>query len=445
MNCRIEEIDTFGRKLHIDIPAADFNEQINLKLRKISTTVKIKGFRPGKAPIEVINRYYGSEIRAEAANNLMYQSYKDALEQHSFSSLVNPFFEDMQIDQDKGISYTVYIEVMPDLQLNALEDVTIEEAICEIEETDTDAMVERVRKNHVKWQEKNGPACIDDRVTLDMSRGKSGDASTDILTDKSYMLGSNLLGKYFDEQLENMRAGEEKEVKLESTADKKTAASDGGDRRYKVRIKLVEKEILPELDDDFFKACNIKEGGLDALRSSLREGMEWELKKKLLQLRRANIGNALLKHSNIKAPPTMLKEQIESIRKKLSEDNSNKNPAKKDVPDKFFEGMASRQVCLNILFLHFIKKYKMQADRPACEAKIEELSEGYADSENIKNYYRSDANAYQEIEAMVLEDKIMGHMAEKMNTTKKKYSFDELMNLKAETEIENKELSDEPA
>ena len=436
MNCRVEEIDTFGRKLHIDIPAADFNEQINLKLRKLSTTAKIKGFRPGKAPIEVIKRYYSSEIRADAANGLMYQSYKEALEQHSFNSLVNPSFEDMQIDQDKGIRYTVYIEVMPDLQLNTLENITIEEPICEIVEADIDAMVERVRKNRAKWQAKSGPACIDDKVTIDLRVQKPENSLTEILTDKDYVLGSNPLGKYFDEQLQNMIAGEEKEVKLESDADKKAAGSEEEATQYKVRMKLVEEAILPELDDDFFKACNIKEGGLDALRSSLREGMEWELKRKLMQLRRANIENALLEHSDIKAPPTMLKEQIESMREKLSKDDSNKNYDEKNMPNKFFEEIASRQVCLNILFLHLVEKQKIQADRETCEAKIKELSESYADAENIKNYYRSNANAYQKVEAMVLEDKVIDHVIEKANTIEKKYSFDEIINPQPNERIE---------
>lgn len=427
MNCRVEEVDTFGRKLHIDIPATDFNEQIDIKLRKLSTTAKIKGFRPGKAPIDVVKRYYGGEIRAEVANGLMYESYKEALEQHSFNSLITPSFGDMKIDQDEGISYTVYIEVMPDLQLNTFEDITIEEPICEIAEADIDAMVERVRKNHVKWQAKNGPACVDDRVTIDISVQKSEDGSNEVLTDKSYVLGTNPLGKYFDEQLENMPTGEEKEVVLEAENDKEASDSNERGMRYKVLMKLIEEPILPELNDDFFKACNIKEGGLNALRASLREGMEWELKNKLSQLRRTYIEKELLAHSDIKAPPNMLKEQIESIKAKLSEDNRNKHSAQANMPDKFLEEIATRQVRLNILFLHLVKKYNIQPDRQACEAKIVELSEGYADAENIKNYYRSNTDAYRKVEAMVLEDKVLDYITKKVNKTEKKYSFYEIM------------------
>ena len=105
--------------------------------------------------------------------------------------------------------------------------------------------------------------------------------------------------------------------------------------RYEVSLKSVATAVLPELDDDFFKACNIEEGGVDALRSSLREGMEWELKRKLSQLRRTNVENAMLTHANIKAPPAMMKEQIEKMKKILAKDG--KNYVNEDISDELFE------------------------------------------------------------------------------------------------------------
>ncbi len=428
MNCRIEEIDTFGRKLYIDIPAADLNERIDAKLRKLSTTAKIKGFRPGKAPLEIIKRYYGSETRSEAAGALMYENYKEVMKQHDFHILSGPSFEDIEIDTDKGINYTVYIEVMPDLQLNTYESITIEKPVCEITEQDIDAMVERVRKNHIKWQVKDGPACVGDKVTINLGAIETGEKASELNDDESYVLGSNPIGEHFDKQIENMRAGEEKEIDFEGDTEQETVASDKADTRCKVCLKLVEKPILPELDDDFFKACNIKEGGVDTLRSSLREGMEWELKRKLSQLRRTNVENAMLTHGNIKAPPVLLKERIDKMKEAFAKGDT--KYAAKDIPDKLFEETADRQVCLNILFIYISQKNNLKADRSACEAKIEELGEGYKEPEHIKNYYRSDANAYRKVEAMVLEDKVIEYVIEKTNLSEKKYSFYELIDMK---------------
>ena len=425
MNCRIEEIDTFGRKLHIDIPAADFNERINAKLRKLSTTAKIKGFRPGKAPLEIIKRYYEAEVKSEAANNLIYEGYKEAMKQHPLHVLSTPAFEDMEIDTEKGINYTAYVEVLPDLQLNTYEDITIEKPICEITEADVNTMVERVRKNHIRWQVKDQPACVDDRVTISMSM--TGTDEKPIFEDKSYVLGSNLMGKRFDKQIENMRAGEEKEIDLGENAEQKTSDTDKADMRYKVCLKSVEEPILPEMDDDFFKACGVEEGGEDALRGLLREGMEWELKRKILQLHRTNIENVMLTHSNITAPPTMLKEQTDKIKEVFTK--SNTNYSDKNISDELFEKTAKRQVCLNILFMHISKKNNLQADRSACEAKINELATDYKDPERIKNYYRSDADAYRKVEAMVVEDRVIDYVIEKTNMSEKKYSFHELMDM----------------
>ena len=427
MNCRIEEIDTFGRKLYIDIPAADFNERIDAKLRKLSTTAKIKGFRPGKAPLEIIKRYYGEEAKADVVNTLMYESYREVLMQHSFYILCSPSFEDIEIDTDKGINYTAYIEVLPDLQLNTYGDITIEKPVCEITEKDIDAMVERVRKNHATWQVKDGPACVGDKVTIDMNIVETDEKPIELFNDKSYTLGSKPMGEHLDRQIENMRVGEKKEVNWGGGIDQETTDPDKKATRYEVCLKSVATAVLPELNDDFFKACNIEEGGIDALRSSLREGMAWELKRKLSQLHRTNIENAMLTHGAIKPPPTMMKEQIEKMKKIMAKDD--KNYVSEDISDELFEKTAKRAVCLNILFIYISRKNDFKADRNTCETKINELAEGYKDPKPVKNYYRSNADAYRKVEAMVLEDKVIDYVIEKTNLSEKEYPFYELMDM----------------
>ena len=424
MNCRIEEIDTFGRKLHIDIPAADFNERVVAKLRKLSTTAKIKGFRPGKVPLEIIKRYYGEEVENDVIAALIRENYIRAVEKHSFHTMGIPSFEDVEVDTDKGIKYTAYIEVLPDLQLNTYEDITIEKPFCDITETDVDAMVERVRKSNPKWQVKDGPACVDDKVTINMSR--SGTDEEPIFEDKSYVLGSEPLGKYLDTQIENMHAGEEKEISFKEHTCEEPVDSDRVER-YTVHLKLVEKPILPELDDDFFKVCGIEEGGLDALRSSLLEGMEAEAKRKISQLYCTNIENAMLTHANIKAPPAILKEEIEKIKKRLADDGMSYSD--RGISDELLEKTGKRRVCLNILFTYINKKNNFKADRNACEAKIDQLAQDYKEPERIRSHYRSNANAYRQIEDMVVEDKIIDYVAKEAKVGEKKYSFYELMGM----------------
>ena len=424
MNCRIEEIETFGRKLYIEIPAADFNERVNAKLRKLALKAKIKGFRPGKAPMEIVKRYYGEEVESDATVALIHESYKKALEQHSFFTLSAPSFDDVEVDQDIGIKYTAYIEVLPDLQLT-YENITIEKPVCEITEADVDAMVEQVRKNNPKWQVKDGAACVDDRVTINISTPETGNKP--IFENKSYILGSKPMGEYFDRQVENMRAGEEKKFDFSGDTDQIPADSNILDTQYTVHLKLVEKPILHEVDDDFFKACGIEEGGLDAFRSALLEGMEAQAKRKISQLHRTNVENAMLTHSNIKAPPAVLREEIEKIKKNLAEDD--RNYSDKDISDELIEKIGKRLVCLNILFTYIHKKNNFKADRNACEAKIDELARDYKEPNRVRSYYRSNANAYRKIEDMVFEDKVIDHVAKEAKVSKKEYPFYELMDM----------------
>ena len=425
MNCRIEEIDTFGRKLHIDIPAADFNGRMDTKLRKLATKAKIKGFRPGKAPLEIVKRYYGEEVTSDVIDVLVRESYQEAVKQHSLHILSLPSLEDMEVDIDKGISYKAYVEVLPDLQLSTYEDITIEKPTCEITEADVDAMVERVRKNHVTWQVKDGPACIDDKVTINMTIPGTDDKP--MLDDKSYILGSKPLGEYFDTQVENMCAGEEKKFDFSGNTEQKPADADIVDTQYTVHLKLVEKPILPELNDDFFKVCGIEEGGLDALRSELREGMESELKRKISQLHRTNIENAMLTHANIKAPPTTLKEEIDQIKKNLADDGMSYSD--RGISDELLEKTSKRLVCLNILFTYISKENNFKADRNACEAKIDELAQDYKEPERLRSHYLRNAAAYRKIQDMVFADKVIDYVAKEAKISEEEYPFYELMSM----------------
>ena len=429
MTCRVEETNTFGRKLHIDIAAEDFNAQLNTKIRELSTTAKVKGFRPGKVPIDVIKRYYGEGIEKEVADTLMVKSYREAIEQHAFKPLAMPSFDDIEINKDKGIHYTAYIEVIPDMQL-ALDDLTAEKPICEIAEADIDTMLERVRKNHAKWQPTTEAAKIGDRLTVDIRMPTDKGSTPKPLVDQSIVLGSNFLGKNFDDQLENMRANEQREVTMESFAGAENSDSNTDAKKYNVHVKQVEKAILPELDDDFFKACNVKEGGLAALRRLLKEGMEWELDKKVKHMYRENVKNAILEHNDIEIPRSMLKERIESMRERLIQNDADKHSAKQRMPDEIFEENASRQVRLDIIFIYLANKHKLKAERQECNAKISELAADYADADKVINYYNSNADAYQSIQAMVIEDKVIDVLMEKVKPTEKKYSFYEIVGSK---------------
>ena len=426
MNCRIEQTNTFGRKLHIDIPATDFSTQINLKIRKLSTTARIKGFRPGKVPIEVVKRYYGEDIAQEVANTMILESYKEAIAEHSYQSVITPLFEEIEIDKDKGISYTAHIEVIPDLQL-VIDGLTVDKPTCEITEADIDTMVERVRKNQAKWQAKTSAAANGDRLTIDIKMLAAQDAVPQEMVDQSIILGSHFLGKNFDRQLENVCAGEERVVQMESFATDERVAANADGKQYQVHIKQVEEEILPELDNDFFNACGVKEGGLDALRGLLRDGMEWELNKKLKELYKENIENAVLEYNQIEPPPLMLKEHIESLREKLSKNDTIKERAS----DAFYEKIASSQVRLRVIFLYFSDKYSIEASRRDCDAKIAELAVDYSEPEKVISHYNKNAKAYESIQSMVIEDKMMDLLMEKVSPSEKKHTYYEIVDSKS--------------
>lgn len=427
MNCSIEEAGSFSRKLHIHVPAEDFDKQVNRRLRKISTTAKLKGFRPGKVPFEIIKQQYSHKVMQEVANDLMRESYIEALQQKSLEPISSPHFDDIKIAPGEGIKYTANIEVLPKLKLQTLKKVSIEKPTSEVTEENIDNMIERVRRNHGDWKVSDQPADNGDRLTIDLElQDSSATSANRQMEDISLVLGLDTLAPGFDKQLIGAQLNEERTVVVTFAKEYRQAELAGRTVSYKVLVKKIEQSVLPELDQTFFEACNIKEGGLETLRKLLREGMERELQIGLKKRARENIVNAMLERNPIEVPDNLLNERIDTMR-----ENATSNLKTKEVfPDEIFREPAIRQIRLSIILRHFAEQRSLRVDRQEFEDKLNEFASIYEEADKLKDYYRSNRQAAQSIEAMAIEDKVVASLSEDADITEKHYDFYEIVDHK---------------
>ena len=448
MDYKLEERGLFGRKLYINIPAADFNQLIEKKLAKLSKNAKLKGFRPGKVPLQVMQRHFGKEVKEEATKELVNDSFNGAIEQYSLRTMVKPQFDDMEIDDSKGIRYTAYVEVMPDLQLKTLAGISIEKPAFEISEGDVDKMVEQVRQAHGKWQAKTSAAQRGDRVEIKVLRRNTEDTAEDAadegsvdeeFMDEYYDLGCNLVGPGFDEQLEDMQIGDSKEVEVDYPPNYPNAELAGVAVRFRVRVKSIQERIVPQSDAELLAACQLKDLDIAGFRRVLRSGMESEAQKKSADIFRWDVMAAACKANPLEVPPLMLEEALASMRKDLRRNNRNRAAAaqqdapqedesqQQPPPTELEKKLATQRTHQGLIVLYFADKYKLRCDRQSFEAKLDSIAKDYSEADAVKEHYRSDEQARQQLEVKVIEDKVMNHLTEKAVITPKAYSYQEVM------------------
>lgn len=415
MEVAVEDVGSLGKKLHITVPFTEIRPKLTEEIQRMSRQARLDGFRPGKVPLHVIEQRFGQQIFQDIARNVIRNSYMRAVQEHNFRPAGNPDFEDISMMPGEDIRFTARIELYPQFQIVPMVGHSIEKPISEIGEQDIRNMIERVRKNHMHWTAAERPAQEGDRLTINFG----GDNKQE--KDLQIILGDESTSPpAFTECLTGVCCGETRVVSLHS--DKTSEKTE-----YKVGVKLVEEGELPQLNDEFFESCGVKEGGLDGLRKMLADGMQAQLKNSLESVTKTKVMNALLEKNQIELPQSLIAQEIEAMR---SESVKRLNLTAEQVTalsDDLYRDAAKRRVKLSLLLNQFAQQRQLVAEKQAVEAKLDAMAAAYEDSESIKQYYHNDSEARFTLEAMVLEDKVIAAVLNEADVSEKYYSFDEIL------------------
>src|SRR4051812_12457199 len=155
------------RRLEVAIPAAQVDGEVAQRLKKISRTARLKGFRPGKAPLAVIRQQYGDQVHGEVINDLMRASFSEAVAREKLNPAGGPRIEPIAMGPGADLKYAAVFEVLPEVKLQPLSDLAIEKPVASVSDSDLDAMIETLRKQRPVFNEVTRAAAANDRVTVD--------------------------------------------------------------------------------------------------------------------------------------------------------------------------------------------------------------------------------------------------------------------------------------
>ena len=163
MQVSVESIGKLERRMQVQVPAERVSQEIAARLKNISRTARLKGFRPGKAPIKVIRQQFGSQIHREVIGELLQSSYAEAVSQKQLAPAGSPRIEPQSIDEGQDLKYVATFEVFPEVVLQPMESLEVDKVTAEVTESDIDAMIERLRKQQMKYVAANRAAANGDK------------------------------------------------------------------------------------------------------------------------------------------------------------------------------------------------------------------------------------------------------------------------------------------
>ncbi len=427
MQVSVESTGKLERRMRVELPAARIDQEVNSRLKSVGKTAKIKGFRPGKVPPQIVKQRYGQQIREEVLSEIMRKSYSEAVRRENLNPAGGPNIEPQKTADGKGFVYVATFEVMPEVELKKLDQIAVTRPEVTIGKADLDAMLEKLQRQKSTWQAVTRASDQGDRVVVDFDGTIKGEP---IAGGKGreipVVLGEGQMLEDFEKALFGVTAAEEKSFKVKFPKDYQAEELQGKKVDFAVVIHRVEEQILPPVDDAFAAMFEITEGGIDKFIEDVKENMQREADARVSQDIREQVIAALLKSNNIDIPKTLKHQEMHAMQRDAMQRMGIEDAAKAPALDNFAE-VAEKRVRLGLLIRQLIADQKLSVDAAMVRARVEQMCAGYENSEDMVNMYMSNPQIVEQIEPMVLEQQAIDWLMANGKVTIKKVAFNDYM------------------
>lgn len=315
MNSKLEKIEKNTATLEIEVSEEQFEKGIQKAYKKNVGRFNIPGFRKGKAPRVIIERYYGEGVFYEdAINEVCPEAYQAAVDQHKLHPVDRPEIDIVQLEKGKPFIFKAIVTVKPEVVLGDYKGIRVEKKEYPVTDEDVDKELENMRNANARMVAVEGrPAKKDDMVIIDY-KGFVGEEQFEGGTaeNQPLVLGSGHFIEGFEDQLIGAKAGDSVEVKVTFPEDYHAEHLAGKEAVFKVDVKEIKEKELPDLDDEFAKDVSEFET-LEDLKKDIRKKLEERAAHRAKHETEDEVIKKVTELSEIDIPEVMIEKQIDSM------------------------------------------------------------------------------------------------------------------------------------
>lgn len=307
------ETSTVVRTLEVEVDVKRVRKAFDRAYRDLSRSVRVKGFRPGKAPRAVLEKLYGGSLAEEIQQRLVSETLPEAVQESGVHPVSEPSVDSEAPKPDAAFRYTVAIEVKPPIALPELRGLPARRPTVAVEEEEVDGELEALRERRAPLVdlEKGETATAGTRVCMDYLGRIDGETFEGGSAEGANVeLGSGRLIPGFEEQLLGVAASEERLVEVAFPEDYPAAELAGKQAVFEVKVTGLQGRQLPELDDAFAKEVDEALEGLDALRQRLRDELTARRERAAKEETRRTLMDALIERTDFAVPPGLLERRL---------------------------------------------------------------------------------------------------------------------------------------
>ena len=430
MQVSVESAGGLQRKLTVAVPEDTIEQAVQTRLKSLTRTAKIKGFRAGKVPLKVVQQHYGSQVRNEVVGEVIQSSFYEAVNREKLRPASSPSIDTQQIEDGKGLEYTATFEVYPEIKLADVAGVSIEKQVSEIADSDLDEMIDTIRKQQIRWEVAEKAAETGDQITIDfkgMMDGVAFDGGTG--QDMAVEIGSARMIKGFEEGLVGLKAGDEKTLDLSFPEEYHAKDLAGKAVQFEIKVKNVKISKLPELDADFAKSMGVADGDIEKMREAVKNNMQRELDARMKSNVKQAVMDKLLELNKIDIPEALIQEESQVLLKQMQNNlmQQGMQPGQLKMEPSMFKEQAEKRVALGLIMTEVVRQQDIKSDAERVRKFIDEMAATYEKPEDVVKWYYGDKQRLAEVESIVMEEQIVDWVLGQAKVEDKAILFSKMM------------------
>ncbi len=421
MKVTVEDISTVKKKLHIQVMPDAIAQEMKKALADVAKKAKIPGFRPGKAPKDVVERHYAAEIQSEVMNRIISDSYLQAIKEHDLSPVEMPNITNISpLEKDAPLNYSAVVEVRPRIDLGSYEGIEVKEAPVSASDEELGQTVDRLREMYAQLEVVEGQALDKGHTAIIDFEGFRDGKPIEGAKAVGHMLplGSNSLIPGFEEQLTGMNKGETREISVTFPADYNNKDLAGKDAKFTVTLKEVKKKVLPEVNDEFAKDIGDHKT-VDELKARIREDIEIRKKNEQVSAQREQLLSKLVDAHTFDVPQGMVDRELNSMARQQVTRMARQGIDVQTAFDmaKFrleHRDLAVKRVKGTLLLDLIADKEKIEVSDAEVNAALAAMARSAGQKlEAIKQYYESQEGGMDNLRASLVEEKTLSLLLSK--------------------------------
>lgn len=427
MQVTIEDKGSVKKVLSFEIPKEKVAKELDKAYNELKKKADIKGFRKGKIPRKVLENRFSKDVHADVAPRLIQESFIEAIQEHNLEIVGGPKTDPPELDPGSAYAFEIEVEVKPELDTIEFEGIDLEKTKYEVTDKEIDGQIHMIQKTMAKKETvtEARPVKDTDYVLIDYEGFVGAEPYEKTPKIENYVMGmgQGALPKEFTEKLMGCIPVQNLEIEVAYADDHWDENLKGRTILYKVVLKEIQEEILPEINDDLVKGLG-KFETLEEVKTSIRENLEKGYVQRVKHEMSEQVFQHLLKKYEFDVPEALIEGELNGITSEAEQAYAANNTSleeaglSKETIRTQYRDVAEKQARRHLILEKIITQEKLELTDEEMEKSFEEMAMGMnASVDAIKNYFKADPNQLEYYKHTQLEKKAIDIIIGKGNVT----------------------------